>query len=201
MGLFSRKKITSRFSDEHEILISEALNLQEQLLANEDFYTHLLELSKTGSIDWNENQLKQDIEDYTENLPNPMTWFVEQLKVHGGYKRQEIMNFVPKGFGRLMYSKTTAISAAGKKLQLNSKKLNRSKFSVANTLIHERVHWLGHKHINGQSRPDNCCDAAYMIGDLAGSFLNQFYGGDEANSAKTICGDLKSYLEVNDLPT
>ena len=57
--------------------------------------------------------------------------------------------------------------AGGGVTALNAAKLEtRSLYSVANTLVHERAHTFGLKHLEPQTPAKNGCDIAYVAGDI-----------------------------------
>ena len=96
---------------------------------------------------------------------NPAGWVLGQYASAGLFRRDQVRAWHPL---KLMFTSTTAVTTPGvDSTGLNVWLLNRSVDSIMNTLVHERVHSFGFVHREGQTRPANVCDAAYVAGDLA----------------------------------
>lgn len=89
---------------------------------------------------------------------------------------------------------------------LNVDQLNREPVSIANTLVHERVHSLCYVHAQ-PTRDAAYCDPAYVVGDLAEVVLRaraaQARGilqSEPIYGASRICPSLCRALAVNGVP-
>jgi hypothetical protein len=144
--------------------VKEAIELQSDGVNDPLFNKILKELESDGAIDWNEgrtNFVNENLSDYKSNID----WLIEKYKNEGAYSSDSV--FLWRKWNP--FSSTTAVtSQCVETTKLNKWKLKRDKYSILNTLIHERVHSFCLVHpVGEQTRQGNMCDASYVAGDLA----------------------------------
>jgi len=143
--------------------VKKAIEMQE-LIVNDPLYFKILrELEDEGSISWKEGSTTMILEDLSF-FNNKIEWLVSNLKYKKPYNKDSVfMKFYFNPF-----SSTTAATVPNVHTTLLNKwNLDRDKYSILNTLMHEIIHSYGLIHPNNQYRIDNQCDAAYIAGDLA----------------------------------
>lgn len=178
--------------------VKNAIDLQKDVINNPLFKKILLELEASNDIDWSEgrtNFIKENLSDYQSNTH----WLIEKYETKGVYDENSV--FLWRKFNP--WSSTTAVTTqCVEKTKLNKWKLKRDKYSILNTLIHERVHSFCQVHPNGkQTREANVCDASYVAGDLAEVLILKKMGIKEREMNKPICPALKKKIEEYDLIT
>ncbi|QTD38108.1 hypothetical protein JL193_02035 [Polaribacter batillariae] len=176
--------------------VKNAISLQEDVINNPFFKKILLELEVTNDIDWSEGRtsfIKEDLNDYQSNTH----WLIDKYETKGGYDKNAV--FLWRKFNP--WSSTTAVTTkCVEKTKLNKWKLKRDKYSILNTLIHERVHSFCQVHPNGkQTRVANVCDASYVAGDLAEILILNKMGVKERKMNKPICPALKKKIDEYNL--
>lgn len=167
--------------------VKEAIELQSDVVNDPLFNKILKELESDGAIDWNEgrtNFVNENLSDYKSNID----WLIEKYKSEGAYPSNSV--FLWRKWNP--FSSTTAVTTqCVETTKLNKWKLNRDKYSILNTLIHERVHSFCLVHPSGkQTRQANMCDASYIVGDLAEILILYRKGVKERKMDKPICPKL-----------
>ncbi len=188
-------KFSSQMNAMQESVTAEAVSFQNMVLADPEFFTSIRALADSDVISWYSESMSE-LPSYKQSGLSPVEWFISELQSHGGYERHEIMTFEPGWFEKFAYRKTTALSAFRAPVKLHINKFDRGSVDIANTLLHERIHWIGQTHQHGQDRPDNCCDAAYVIGDLGGAMLKRKLGRPAHARTIGICPKLASKLDA-----
>jgi|GEM_PF-1484701 len=175
---------------DHKI-VSMAMNMQATIIADPLFTKILTEMASSGQIDWSEGRADyiDDIHDY----PSKIDWLLANYQNKGGYDKESVLLW--RKWNPL--SSTTAVTnTCGETTKLNKWKLKRDEFSIANTLIHERVHSFCVVHPEGkQTRAENMCDASYVAGDLAEVIALYRAGIKERKMDKPICPGLVKKIE------
>jgi len=110
-----------------------------------------------------------------EGFPLPGTgspgldWLFAQFRTRGGQTRETIGSYRPPWPWSHAVAQTAAPCVL--RVEFSDRRDHSDPVSVANTLIHERVHSFGHAHAHGNKRSPNACDAAYVMGDAAEAIL------------------------------
>lgn len=170
--------------------VKEAIALQQHIISDSLFIKILTELEAEGQIDWNSRtgSIKEKLSDYSSNT----AWLLSKYKNEGGFKESSVILW--RKWNR--FSSTTASTGTcATYTRLNTWNLDRDKYSVLNTLIHERVHSFCVIHPNKQTREANQCDAAYIAGDLAEVITLYRAGEKERKMDKPICPSLLHKIE------
>jgi hypothetical protein len=167
--------------------VKEAIDLQTDVVNDPLFNKILKELESEKAIEWNEgrtNFVKEKLSDYISNVD----WLIEKYNTEGAYPSNSV--FLWRKWNP--FSSTTAVTTqCVETTKLNKWKLNRDKYSILNTLIHERVHSFCLVHPSGQqTRQANMCDASYVAGDLAEILILYRKGIKERTMDKPICPKL-----------
>lgn len=175
--------------------VQSAIYLQSEVINDPLFSKLLIELENEDKIDWQKgstSQLKENLEDYQ----NRAYWLLDMFKKRGGYDSSSVSIWRKWN----PWSSTTAVTnTCGNSTKLNKWKLKRDKFSIVNTLIHERVHSFCLTHPNEQTRELNKCDISYIAGDLAEILLLKKNGIKKRIMDKPICQALVEKVESYDL--
>lgn len=171
-------------------IIVQSTNMQQAVIDDDLFFKILREMEEEKSIDWSKGRLNSVNVEELAKYGDSISWLIDKYKTMGVYTIDEV--FVWKKFNP--FSATTAVTnVCGKTTKLNNRKLDRSKYSVLNTLIHERVHSFCTTHPS-QKREGNECDPAYVAGDLAHVLALYRDKQDLSTYKKTLCPGLKSKL-------
>ena len=172
--------------------VDNAILLQHQVLKDSLFVKILLEIENENGINWDEGRTEDIKEDLTQ-YQNNTEWLITKFKNDGFYNASSIRLWRKWN----PFSSTTAVTKRcvdGTKL--NKWKLRRDKYSILNTLIHERTHSFCVKHPDGQqTRNYNQCDIAYISGDLAEILMLRKYGVKRRKMNKPICPSLIEKIE------
>ncbi|CAL2059276.1 hypothetical protein [Tenacibaculum sp. 190524A05c] len=176
--------------------VKKAINLQKEVIDHPLFKKILLELEQEGAIDWSEGRtssIQEDLSNYESNTH----WLLEQFKKKRGYHKDVV--FLWRKFNP--FSKTKAATYPCKdSTKLNKWRLKRDKYSILNTLIHERVHSFCHIHPrNKQTKRENLCDAAYIAGDLSEAIISNKMGIKERRMSLPICPALIQKIDDYEL--
>ena len=179
----------AHFSDSQSALVSDAIKLQNEAIASPEFAEILASLDRTNKIKWEEPLIASANLEAT-SFPSKTAWLISKFANPGLFQTADVRPWRKWN----PFSSTTATTTPGQPYtRLNLWRLKRTNISVANTLIHERVHSFGQKHANGQSKPGNECDAAYVAGDLAESLLLQRAGMQtemlKTEACSALCAD------------
>lgn len=161
------------FTTREHALVSDAHAIGTRTVGDPLFREIVLELSSAGGIDWSGERARHFP---AEARVAPDEWLLEQFAAHGLFHVDSI-----RPWAKLLppWSHTKATSyACGPTVKLNVLRLRRSEYSVANTLVHERVHSFCQIHPESQERPPNVCDAAYVYGELA-EIIARYRSGEE----------------------
>lgn len=178
--------------------VKEAIELQSDIVNDPLFNKILKELESENAIDWNDgrtNFVIENLSDYNSNID----WLIEKYRTKGAYPSNSV--FLWRKWNP--FSSTTAVtSQCVETTKLNKWNLNRDKYSILNTLIHERVHSFCLVHPPGkQTRQANMCDASYIAGDLAEILILYRKNIKERTMDKPICPKLiekvKEYNLIN----
>jgi hypothetical protein len=186
--LLSHSCATKKGAD-FPIIVTSA-NMQQAVIGNDLFFKILREMEEEKSIDWSKNRLSSVSAEELAGYDNNASWLIDKYQTKGVYSIDEI--FVWRKFNP--FSPTTAVtSKCINTTKLNQRKLDRTKYSVLNTLIHERVHSFCTGHPS-QKRKGNECDPAYVAGDLAQILTMYRDNQDLSMFKKKLCPGLESKL-------
>lgn len=173
--------------------VTNAIKLQKTIMEDELFIKILKDLEQSNSINWSENRTQYVSTLELSKFDNKVDWLLNEYKTKGVFSKDSV--FLWRKWNPL--SNTTAVTSRCKHTtKLNKWKLKRSEYSIANTLIHERVHSFCLIHPN-QKRSGNECDPAYIVGDLAQIIILYRKGKLEIAMNKPLCSELKN--KINEL--
>lgn len=171
--------------------VKSAIYLQQEIIDDSLFSKILVELEKEGSIDWQEgstSKVKENFNDYQ----NRAYWVLEMFQSKGSYDSSSV--YLWRKWNP--WSATTAVTnPCGNSTKLNKWNLKRDKYSIANTLIHERLHSFCLVHPDEQTREKNKCDISYIAGDLAEVLILKKNGIERRELNKPICPALAEKIE------
>ncbi|REG87438.1 hypothetical protein [Winogradskyella sediminis] len=172
------------------ITVVEAVKMQQAVLDDDLFYKIIKEMEQENRIDWSNGRLDHVNADELSNYNDNASWLIDQYKTIGGYKIDEV--FLWRKWNP--FSRTTAVTTkCVKSTRLNKHNLDRTKYSILNTLIHERVHSFCVIHPKQNSKGQEC-DPSYVIGDLAHMLALYRDGKDLRAFENDLCPGLKSKL-------
>ena len=141
-----------------------AIDLQESVI-NDPLFSQVL-------IDINKNVIfylsnKCVLEDFDTNKKKT-EWLLDQFKIKKGYSKESV--FIWRKFNP--FSSTIASTdACSDYTKINIWNLSSNKYSILNTLIHERSHSFGIIHID-QNKSKNRTHISYISGQLAELIIN-----------------------------
>jgi hypothetical protein len=182
------------FTHGQKQLVTQAVGLTRVAIQDPLFTEVVLELDRMQAIEWDTAR--------TNELPEaaraePTRWLLRQYQEHGPFEVAEVNAWIK---WREPWTITTAATTPGDdETYLNIFKLGRSRFSVANTLLHERAHTFCQVHPVTQTRADNLCDAAYVFGDLAEVVTRYREEGMPAAPDQKLCPALCDVLRARGL--
>ncbi len=170
--------------------VKEAIKLQESVINDPLFFKILKELDDNGSIKWQTDSDKF-IPDLYGTEASKIDWFINKFENEGGFSQDSV--YLWRKWNP--WSSTTAVTNYGEnQTKLNIWNIDRDKYSILNTLIHERVHTFSFIHPKSQNRADNYEDLAYIAGDLAEILALHNDGVKERNMNKPISHGLKQIV-------
>lgn len=177
--------------------VASAIDLQQTVIDDTLFAQILNELEASKSIDWNNrtNSINENLSTYKSNTE----WLLSQYKIQKVFDRESVLLWRKWN----PFSSTTAVTNnCSRKTKLNKWKLkDNDKYSILNTLIHERVHSFCLTHFKNQTRETNQCDASYIAGDLAEIIILYRNGIKERSLDKPICPSLLQVVKKYNLIT
>jgi hypothetical protein len=171
--------------------VKEAINLQTNAISDPLFSKIMKELEESGDIDWQTGSMNSVEEDLTK-YESKIDWLLSKYKADKVYDENSV--FLWRKWNPL--SSTTAVtSTCNNSTKLNKWRLKRDKYSILNTLIHERVHSFCLTHPDTQTREANKCDASYLAGDLTEVILLYRSGKKERLMNKPMCPELEKKIK------
>ncbi|MDN3493078.1 hypothetical protein [Winogradskyella bathintestinalis] len=170
--------------------VVEAVKMQQAVLDDDLFYKIIKEMDYENSIDWSNGRLDYVNPEELSNYSNNGSWLIDQYKTVGVYNIDEVFLWSKWN----PFSSTTAVTnKCIKSTKLNKHNLDRTKYSILNTLIHERVHSFCVIHPSQQSKGQEC-DPSYIVGDLAQMLALYRDGKDLSAFENELCDGLRSKL-------
>ena len=164
-------------------IVRQAIILQSEVIHDPLFYKILMELESEGTVDWQPSAFSRVEKDLNQRSNNTK-WILDKYMGEGGYNENTVLLWRKWN----PWSSTTAVTnTCGKTTKLNKWKLDRDKYSIVNTLIHERAHSFCLIHPELQTRDANKCDISYLAGDLSEILALKQNGINSRKMDKPLC--------------
>jgi hypothetical protein len=197
-GLSLLAACATPLADEPDNPIAEAVQLQGVVFASPHFAAVLNQLDQRGAIVWTDRFYNPEVREEARSHSSNTAWLLSRYATNGGYHLDQVRTWWKWN----PWSSTVAVTIPLQgSTKLNLWQLSRVPTSIANTLVHERVHSFGTIHPETQTRRGNECDASYVAGDLAQAILVQ--GNQRAREPfdGPMCPALCQALEARHLVT
>lgn len=176
------------FSPAQEVDLESAISRQSEALVDARFAEIMRELEARSEIEWRD-RLDATAQAEAAAYPSPTEWLLARFAAEGGLSRAQLRAWRKWN----PFSSTTASTTPHLVTRLNLWNLSTDRFTLANTLTHERTHFFGVVHPRSQRRAANMCDPAYVAGGLAEALLAS-RSGSPRRRAKHICPALCAAL-------
>jgi hypothetical protein len=192
---------TGAWSEERAAILDEAISRATQLTSDTVFLTIVRESASANEIVWTARNLS--------HLPDsahasPTDWILSRFSQAGHFRVPEI-RVGDWTFSRTL-RKTTRAKTVACPLRKQLCTTFRTRFhprivssnalnSLANTVIHERIHAFGQVHVS-QKRSQNYCEAPSVIGDIGESLLEFREQNRPIQPRQRLCPPLEARLRA-----